>query len=448
MEWTTGHPGTKACVLVFHASHESKSHVHDRGLCKQYIEEAPPEAFKWKNNPRFKRMHWSCAHGQGKDNFKAGAKVDCPAKSWNGGPEDYPDVYSRIVPEDDDIYITRERGWNDPKFTDDEISKKSLFAYTENSLQVDARAEYTNPRWPWIEAVHYFMINSPPGLGAREWDTARFAITGKSGPGQYIMHSMWGGYTDAMDVDLFPLQQSPTPDPYGAFLTEAWVKTEHCHYPVYDVSKQNQCYFFEADAPDAEAIVQECLDWCFNSIRNRCDAVNVVPVLQPKNVRHQNLKPNTPWNKDNIQHSRLWNKPSGNWDVNVWPTSFIHKTCKTENHPTFTEKTMTCYGLFARTPWIEDRAWNQETERFFYVRKDPQDPIFYSTCYRLEREAEFSPSNGVCEECSQGNIPQSQPEWEYGDMCIPCPFYERSKSTKESEILLWPTQSENCVKCA
>ena len=97
--------------------------------------------------------------------------------------------------------------------------------YYDWATDWDTRLSYYNPKYPWIEAVHHFGCN---GARPREWDAARFSIPGRKGSGEYMVHMVWGGYKDVIDVDLLP---SEAVDKYGRAATATtWAKTDHCQY--------------------------------------------------------------------------------------------------------------------------------------------------------------------------------------------------------------------------
>ena len=74
------------------------------------------------------------------------------------------------------------------------------------------------------EAVHKFQINAG-GFGG-EFDSARFTIPEGSESGEYIVHMIWGAYTDVVDVDVLPSQAN---DVYGRVSPDKnWERIEHC----------------------------------------------------------------------------------------------------------------------------------------------------------------------------------------------------------------------------
>ena len=84
---------------------------------------------------------------------------------------------------------------------------------------------YHNPKYPWIEALHYFHNY---GARPREWDAARITMPAKRGPGEYLVEMRWAGYKDIIDVDVL---SEPAVDIYGSMAPEyRWNKVDHCQY--------------------------------------------------------------------------------------------------------------------------------------------------------------------------------------------------------------------------
>jgi hypothetical protein len=87
----------------------------------------------------------------------------------------------------------------------------------------DVRVSYYNPKYPWIEAVHKYKHAN---LQAKRPDTASFQIPGRGGLGRYIVHYMWRGYRDCVDVDL---KDTHVDDIYGIPPSApSWTRIDHC----------------------------------------------------------------------------------------------------------------------------------------------------------------------------------------------------------------------------
>merc|ERR1712156_268274 len=325
--------------------------------------------------------------------------------TWNSGAQ-----YEREITPEDSFYIDRTPWAPNPG------SNMAHFKYTSAHLSTDRRVAYASDEYPWIEAVHKFRINH---RWPREWDAARFSLPGRQGSGEYMIHMLWRGYRDVIDVDILP---APANDIYGSSGGDPqWIKTEHCEYSKYD-DRNNNCYFVQ----DGDSL-QQCLDNCLNIYTNRnknkCSAVNVVPLYTPEAVQIQGgvaTQSNIPWQSQGGS-----------------------RNCKLGNIPANAdENTMVCYGFRPQQP--TDPTFNPETEDLWYVREtDPEDPIFYSTCYRIDSARQFE-GNVACPACDGEATVQKQ-DWQVGDRCLSCADVDAERVFDEAKV--WELASV-CEKCS
>merc|ERR1711994_127064 len=125
----------------------------------------------------------------------------------------------------EDIYFDRESAWGPTR------SDMVHFKYQDEMLAFDKRVAYENPAFPWIEAVHKFCVTYK---FPREWDHARFSLPARQGSGEYIIHMLWRGYRDIIDIDVLPALAN---DVYGRLgSVSQWTKRDHCFYPNYSIS--------------------------------------------------------------------------------------------------------------------------------------------------------------------------------------------------------------------
>merc|ERR1712156_375244 len=100
----------------------------------------------------------------------------------------------------------------------------------------------------------------------------------------------------------------------------------------------------------------------------------------------------------------------------TWYPEPLKDSCK-QLPDKITENTMVCYGFKPDFP--TDPTFNKQTENYYYVRDDPEDPIFYSTCYTIKKTRVFE--NGVCEACEADFVQTATvPKWSYGEQCVSC----------------------------
>lgn len=393
VEWATGHPGSYYFFVVLKATDEDKLALHNEDMLNQYIDEAPSDAYLY-TAPRFQKTHVSCTFLYPNN---PGANSDCPQDGWNDGSQ-----YERQISPDEEIYFDREAAWG-PTKTD-----MVHFKYQDERLASDKRVAYENSKFPWIEAVHRFQVwyKQP-----REWDVARFSVPARQGSGEYIIHMLWRGYRDVIDIDVLP---APANDIYGRPGTvSTWSKREHCFYPNYARHRNTQCHFFQADEPDN---VGACQRYCENRGTRKCTALNVVPLYNPDIVKiaGETPAPLIPWN----------NK------------------CRQDRIPSWAnENTMVCYTFEAYRPTYD--GFNPETEDIWIIRdNDPVDPIFYSTCFRREVKREFT-GNVPCPLCEQAPTEVSL-KWQINDRCLSCE--DATTPTDEKSVKFWQT-THVCEKC-
>jgi len=379
-EWVTGHPGTDYFFVVLNAEHEDKLGEHTYKGLMAYINEAPSNACI--TGSKWQKRHVSCQFS-GTCDGKYGMS--------NDGSN-----YLKQLREKDDLYIDRPKSWGD--------EGSAQFQYHPKDLEKDIRVSYTNPKWPWIEAVYKFWIAHS---FFREWDIAPFTIEGKDGPGHYLIHMIWGGYRDVIDVDLLA---GPSPDIYGKAGAgeNMYKKIDHCQYKTWnrDIRFNYICEYIDKTSRD----VSHCLQICTEKWRN-CKGVNVIPLVNPASVKHDVI--NLPWTSCHC------NKPPK--DSDLW-----------------NENTLVCVGL---NPVYSETANPEVDEMYTVIPDDPEDPIFYSTCYKQSNDWIFDGFN------SASDRPQSQPmPFKVGDMCLPCESVEGIPKLNWNEVPRWKP-SHDCEKC-
>ena len=94
------------------------------------------------------------------------------------------------------------RGGVDNWWSHQGVSKHSLWQLPKDhkSKRFDDRAAYTNPKWPWIQAVFRVAIR---GHLPRQYHVQRIeAPRTVNTYGPHVLHFMWRGYTGCMDIDV------------------------------------------------------------------------------------------------------------------------------------------------------------------------------------------------------------------------------------------------------
>merc|ERR1712083_875992 len=167
--------------------------------------------------------------------------------------------------------------------------------------------------------------------------------------------------------------------------------------------KTTQCFFIKNTHRD----VQSCLRACER--KNACDAVNIVPLRNPESVYHQD-DINIPWNDYNCDDFGIEKKP---------------------------DDTLVCYGLRQKAP----QGSNPEVDpNYTVVDNDPEDPIYYSTCFRIEPELQF-------EGFTAPKAAQPPAEnWKVGDRCVQCSALKENSQSPFYTVNWWELAPE-CEKC-
>jgi len=391
VEWATGHPGSFYFFVVLKATDVHRLSDHTTDMLNDYLDNAPESAFIY-DSERFQRMHISCTHQYPNGN----SNRDCPSTGWNSGSQ-----FEREITPEDSFYFDREAAWGSTP------SDMTHFKFSADKLAYDVRAAYENPNYPWIEAVHKFRVTY---RWPREWDIARFSLPARQGSGEYMIHMLWRGYRDVIDIDVLP---EPANDVYGSpGGVNEWRKTDHCIYPNYYDHSNTQCRYFQAGEEDN---ISACQQYC-QSRGNRCNALNVVPVFTPEVVKiaGETPAPAVPWNKK----------------------------CRQDRIPGWAdENTMVCYTFKAKAPTYD--GFNPETEDIWIIRdNDPLDPVFYSSCYRRAVKRAFE-GNVACPLCEETPV-STEAKWDINNRCLSCEA--ASAPHDPSTVKLWQT-SEVCEKC-
>ena len=73
------------------------------------------------------------------------------------------------------------------------------FKYTKEIRAKDVFTSYQSDKYPWLEGVYRFKHGAS---FPDEWDTVRLKIPAKKGAGRHILHYVWRGYRDCVDVNV------------------------------------------------------------------------------------------------------------------------------------------------------------------------------------------------------------------------------------------------------
>ena len=171
MQWSTGH-SNNAYIIVLHGSNES-----------------------WLGHPRFMRMvdDYIASAPDGVDT----ARVLQYQRQHGLRPNDRQMSPTRFLAAQN---VTRIPSEDPTRIVHPNTPTLNSFRYSDAVLADDRRISYASDAYPWIEAAYRYDIQT-----GRPFDRngIRVSIPGRAGPGHYIAHWRWSGYTDCTDVEYF-----------------------------------------------------------------------------------------------------------------------------------------------------------------------------------------------------------------------------------------------------
>jgi hypothetical protein len=354
--------------------------------------------------------------------------------------------------------------------------------YTYISSPNDRYASYQSTAYPWIKAVwRYEIQEADPG----EWDFAIFFA--KQGnvnlpPGDYVMHYLWSGYYDCIDINVIAADVVPGPVPFvygkppngtGIFAN----RIDHCMFdePQWYVTLPRPVW------GGLEGAISSCVRNCIDSYENGgCGGVQVFPI----SAISQNWGPH--WSPSNnilkTFYDAAWN-PNAHWTDGLFPSlareegfpydntgvldannndiyagiwrrwEYVPAGSTSYRWTGIHQATVTKLKNFVETgtgqtdPWVciyvSPRQPTSTIDKYT-LTEDPLDPIFYGTCYEVLEQKEFIGINASVQSFSP-NIP-----YQYfsgagtNSGCISCA--QRAKFSIEDYTPDWTIQSK-CIRC-
>jgi hypothetical protein len=389
IEWMNGHGGF-TYFAILHSKYADRMNIHTFTLLEDYIAEAPAGSNK-ALEPAYQRLHRRDIESLDNE-FKSGT-----VKNY----------FASFINKTDPLYIPRPASFGGKVGLIEEPDESSpiyLVSYKPETLSEDVLVSYHNPKYYWLEAVYRYKIVV---IQAARPDTANFHIPGYAGSGKYIVHYMWRGYRDCVDIDF---KDTTVENVYGYPLEQPrWQRIDHCLFEdarlVFDSSK------IVTDP-------QYCMDQCTNG---RCLGVNVVPLKAPAAVYQGfGAPPGDTWLFPEIYGT----------DVYVpWAAPELNASIFLNDDPT-SEKYI-CYNV--------QPAQNTDTTDEYTTTADPADPVFYSTCYYKSTKVQTYDDYVDTE-----NTAKMPVDWRFVDKCIDCA--SQSTLTEQSVLPKWNI-AETCVNC-
>ena len=438
IEWTTGHPGSDSFFVLLAAEEEERLASHTEALLRDYLNSAPEEARRrLRYDSPWDKVHAGCV---------GSASLGC---SYSESVFLEIEGKVRLTPNDTDWMerpeafacsalgsTTGDRQSQVGRVPCNEVSSLKLYRYPQSEKRYDQSAAYYNPQYPWIEAVYQFRHYHHHAL---QFDTARFEFPRHlSREGRSIVHWMWRGYRDCLDVDVIA-DDKPLPNTSQAMYGysdqgEEMLKVDHAQYPAGTFQTcpahtscpyQSQCVdgaplnplkqiCYPIPPPgktnsageSRDTALQRCFARCLGYATGACTAVNVVPIVPPPMVAFPSEEPNIPWGAGDCTPECLANEPNGS--VVCYPLDYVSA------HEPNTD------------PWV--------------TSTDPRDIVFYSTIFHRNAKWRFETNFSLG---STAPSPASPP-WRFQDQCISC---DDAQTNANATLPTW-TLADTCYMCA
>lgn len=458
VEWATGHNGYSWFAIVL-AKDQDKLKTHSETIFHDYIKNAPELNKGYMADENKYRVF------SGKFSYAPVGPLLYPKGSFSGDKIKRPDVFPFRFGSTDDKAIY--------KFEDHAKHHAST-----------VRAAYNNPDYPWIVAVHGFKITHK---NPKEADIANIEIPAGSPSGRYIIHWMWRGYRDCIDVNVLA---KPSTDIWGTSAGTTWERTEHCQYRN-EFMRQDK--FHTSCVRIDRAMNASSLLKTLRTNRNM--AANVVPWRQPKGL-FADLKASL-GAKKNSPRCSFWKdrelnaEGTGGWTgfvslayprrdrdderrtLQIWKDLLpcedpIAIECRRKNDSVAWDQSKApadnycdvAKGLYSTTgvDWevrYQCKLFNDLDAKLAYafeitpaqlevgahkdVSADPEDPVFFSTCYKLHRVRKFADKCVACK--------PAEPERKYvfGNRCVSCEATEQPFDNLRDATWEFPDQCKECT---
>ena len=261
VEWSTGHgirAGINYVVVVHGANYSWLRDPRLKEKVQDYIHRAPVSA-NTAADARYQRYH-GVDNGDKLESFLEHKVETDRGNNHRSGFAAYGDR----VPESDPNYHTHTSSYR---------STDNLFRFNAEVLEEDYRISYASERYPWLEAAYRYPVETNRH---GDIDSVRVTIPGRSGPGHYVVHWFWKGFSDCVDVNVHP-DPVPEDEVYGINTGEyAWNKIDHCQF-IKPLGILTPCR-------DASESAAECRDDLNAHTRQDAYGINVVPLTNPPEV--------------------------------------------------------------------------------------------------------------------------------------------------------------------
>jgi hypothetical protein len=400
MDWATGHgPNSFNYFVMVAASDEDKLKQHNRILLDDYIANAPPTQSTF--DPAKQKFHWSKFNtlGAGPEGGYVGPLASDFLRMAKDG-----DAIKLPPRPDIPVFIGMK-------------SEAYQWIYKPEILAEDRQVSYKSAKYPWIVAV--WKYKQPPTHKPSNHDGAVFKVPSDRRVDangnkikDYVIHYIWNGYYDCIDVNVID-RSEPVALVYGGDPVDGGAtvsqRIDHCFLPEkYDNQRPPVAIGIRGPAMVAVTDASACINQCKkNTLPNRCDGVNYFPYKIPTSrINSEIMKP-----ENNIVYKQLMgsfdvsiNRPYGN-AANYPQTKLDEIKATFDAMSAKDDKLMACIPIMARAA--------TDTEDEFIISDDPEDPVFYSSCYLISAPRTFIGITPETDEVQPDN-------WRHHGECISC----------------------------
>jgi hypothetical protein len=395
VEWVNGHDSDCYWILTSATDGIKNLRKTNTALLEDYINNAPaaqqvPPPARWQKYHR-KYNNVNLDNKAGDAFFQAAIKPTDNNPNYIPRPDNFEGSFS---------------GAPSGKGENGNVSLFMQMVYFQNTscTMNDRRVQYNNPLYPWIIAVHRYRLCT--GQGGRP-DVARLTFPPGTKPGHYMAQWQWRGYYDVVDVEIVN-GTTPVVKPYGDKVPEPpkgmraqYKRVDHCAFP--DAQPVKGCYRIMTDA-DA------CMRMCDRATEFACTGVQITPVLPRSSVY------------------------AGFRNITFMPYDFPSNCRKADIERGALPGHFACWPLQARP--------RTDTVDRFVISLDPDDPVFYSTCYTRisykvasnvtvapeprELAWQFGKKCISCNGAAAATVEYAQPLWNITDTCANCDVDKRT----------------------
>lgn len=341
-------------------------------------------------------------------------------------------TFVELIKEDNPLFIPRPIGAS--KLAN--MGTHYQFRYPPEYVDSDRSASYDSPTYPWLKLLSKYRTRDHPGF-----DVINFTMPSRLPFGRYILHYHWSGYMDCMDIDYVDHQVEHI---YGVPpTTNRWTRVDHCIIPT-------PAYAGPMRGPEEFTDdIEVCKAKCIGD--EACAFVQASPLSFPQAYQgFSGPTDQTKWRFKDFPGNEIvfpYDKSGG---VTGWWNDYnvSDRLLTPEN-----KNKLFCWNMQSG---FSDKTFTKDE---FLVSKDPDDPVFYSTCWlrnrdnifpgyeddaqrSIEVQFKFNEKCISCEDKASFENLKSVPVWQLKDTCVDC---ERDPSPPRPYTTILPPTTKYLV---